>query len=950
MKTALKILGILIVLILALAILLPIIFKGKIIELAKKEINKSVTAKVDFKDVGLSLFRSFPDFSLRIDGLSVIGINEFDKDTLANIEKLELTLDLMSVISGSNYEIKKIRIYHPDINVKVLKDGKTNYDISPPEEEKPRTTAAEGETPFKLTLKLVEIEDANIVYEDASLPTKAVLKGLNHQLSGNMVGDFTTLKTSTSIDKFDLDYDGIRYFTNAKVNYIADIKADLKNEVYTLKENELKLNELFLAFTGSFAFVGEDYKLDFTFNAPKTDFKNFLSVVPAIYAKDFASVETKGNLKLDGMVKGLYTETSLPAFNLNLLVSDAMFKYPDLPKAVTGINIKTAISNPGGDADNTVIDISDFKMQLGNDPVEMKMLIKTPVSDPDIDANIKGSFNLAGVSEYYPLEKGDELTGSFIFDIILKGKLSAVENEQYENFTALGSLKVKEFKYTSSMVNEPVEIALTQLDFSPAYLDLVSFQSKIGKNDFNAQGKLTNYLAYAFKDEILKGNLKTTSHYFDISSLMPEETGTTQESSVDTTAMTVVEIPGNIDFEMAATFDKLIYDNIVMDNVKGMLKIKDKKLELTNLSMNLLKGEMVMNGVYSTVTPEKPEFDFGLNMKNIDIQEAYKTLEILSTYAPIAQKTSGLLSAKMNLKSNLDKEMSPVYETMTGGGDLSTSPIKVSGVNTLDKIADALKMDNLRSLDISKILVQFEFIDGKIMVKPFDMKVSDYTAKLGGWTAFDQTIDYVVNLNVPRKEFGSAANNVLDNLVSQANSKGANFNLGEMVSLDVLIGGTLTDPTIKTGLKDAGKNLMEDMKEQVKQEVEKKVEEVKEDVKVQAQKLIDDANKSAQMLISEAEKQADNIRKTAADGAKKLRDEADVQAKKVEAEGKKNGFIAEAAAKESAKGIRKEADKKATALTSEADKQANGVVNKAKQEADAIKKKAQEEADKLLGK
>ena len=122
------------------------------------------------------------------------------------------------------------------------------------------------------------------------------------------------------------------------------------------------------------------------------------------------------------MVKGLYTETSLPAFNLNLVVSDAMFKYPDLPKAVTGINIKTAISNPGGDADNTVIDISDFKMQLGNDPIEMKMLIKTPVSDPDIDANIKGSFNLAGVSEYYPLEKGEELTGSFIFDIIAERK------------------------------------------------------------------------------------------------------------------------------------------------------------------------------------------------------------------------------------------------------------------------------------------------------------------------------------------------------------------------------------------------------------------------------------------------------------------------------------------------------------------------------------------------
>lgn len=949
MKLALKIIGILIVLIIALAILLPIFFKGKIIELAKKEINKSVAAKVDFADVGLSLFRSFPDFSLRISNLTVVGINEFEKDTLADIENLELTLDLMSVISGSNYEIKKISITKPDIFVRILKDGRTNYDIAPAEEE-PAAPAGAEETPFKLTLKHVEIRDGYIVYDDASLPTRAVLKGFNHNLSGNMVGDFTTLKTSTSIDQFDLDYDGIRYFTNATVNYVADIDADLKNEVYTLRENELKLNELFLTFAGMFAFVGEDYNLDFTFLAPKTDFKNFLSVVPAIYAKDFNSVQTSGNLKLDGFVKGLYTETRLPAFKVNLVVSDAMFRYPDLPKAVTNIRINTDISNPGGSEDNTVIDISDFHLELGNNPIDMKMLIKTPVSDPDIDGMIKGNFDLAGVSEFYPLEENEKMSGIFDFDITLKGKLSSVENEQYEDFTALGSMKVKGFKYESSMVNEPVEIGVAQLNFTPAYLDLASFESKIGRNDFSATGKLTNYLAYALKDEVLKGNLATNSRFFDLNSFIPESTELETTQTADTTSASVIEIPANIDFEMTAAFGTLIYDNINMDNVKGMLRIKDQKLELTNLSMNLLRGQMTMNGVYSTVNPEKPDFDFGLNIKNIDIQEAYKTFNIISNYAPIAEKVSGLFSAKLNMKSGLDNQMMPVYETLGGAGELSTGPIKISGVNTLEKIADALKINELKSMDISKILMQFEFVDGKILVEPFDIKYSDIAAKIGGWTALDQTIDYVMNLNVPRSKFGSAANSVLNNLINQANAKGANFSMGETVSLDVLIGGTLTDPTIKTGLKDAGKNLVEDVKEQVKQEVEKKIEEVKEDAKAQAQKLIDDANKSAQMLITEAEKQADNIRKAAADGAKKLRDEADVQAKKVEAEGKKNGFIAEAAAKETAKGIRKEADKKANDLTAEADKQATGVVNKAKQEADAIKKKAQEEADKLLGK
>ena len=304
----------------------------------------------------------------------------------------------------------------------------------------------------------------------------------------------------------------------------------------------------------------------------------------------------------------------------------------------------------------------------------------------------------------------------------------------------------------------------------------------------------------------------------------------------------------------------------------------------------------------------------------------------------------------MNLVSSLDNEMMPVYETMTGGGEIATTKVTIKDVNTLNKIADAIKLDKLKSMVIDKMLFQFEFVDGKILVEPFDIKYNDYKASLGGWTGFDQSIDYVMNLNIPRKEFGSAANNVLNNLVSQANNQGANFSLGETVSLDVLIGGTLTNPEIKTALKETSKNLVEEVKEQVKEEIEKKKEEISKEARAQAQKLIDDADKQAKKIIQEAEKQAANIRKEAANAAQKLRSEADTQAKKVEAEGKKNGFLAEVAAKESAKVIRNEADKQGNNLTNEADKQANSVVNKAKKEASNIKKNAQKEADKLLGK
>ncbi|MCD4694784.1 MAG: hypothetical protein K8S16_00980 [Bacteroidales bacterium] len=952
MKTLFKIIGILVVILIALAFVLPIIFKGKIVEIAKEEINKNVNAKVDFTDFSLSLFKSFPHFNLGIEGVQIIGAGQFSEDTLANINAIDITIDLMSVMGGDSYEIKRIRVTRPEINIKVLEDGSANYDIAVEGDEMVAEdqTTEDASDPFVLTLKHLEVINGFVKYSDESLDMTLEMKGLNHKLSGDLSEDFTLLKTTTVIEQFTLIYDGIRYISDASVNYVADIDADLKNEIYTLKKNTLEMNQLTVQFDGSVSMVNEDINIVMAFNSPGTDFKHFLSMVPAVYAKDFEAVETSGKLSFNGHVKGLYNEANLPSFDINLEVSDAMFKYPGLPEAVSNVNINTRIYSKGGDADNTVIDVSRFHLDLGKNPVDLYLLVKTPVSDPDISGKLKGTLNLSDIQKFYPLEEGEDLKGTFVADITLQGKLSAIENENYEEFTALGSMLIKGLEYQSSYINDIVGINLAQLNFSPQYLDLVTFKTKIGRNDFSAKGKIENYIAYAFKDEILKGELTTSSGYFNLNDLMPADDGLQEDESTteDTVSMSIIEIPANIRFEMASSFNKLIYDNIEMENVNGKILIENQTVTLQNLGMNLLEGEMVMNGSYTTLDPQKPAFDFNLDIKNLDIQKAYNTFSVIAKYAPIAKKTSGDFSTKMNLRSELNQEMMPVYETMTGGGELATTQVTIKDVNTLNSISNTLKMDDIKRMVIDKILFQFEFVDGKILIEPFDIKFSDYTANLGGWTAMNQSIGYVMNMNIPRGKFGEEANQVLGNMVNQANAKGANFSLGDNILMDILIGGTLTNPEIKTALKESGENLVEDIKEQVKQEIEKKKEEISKEARKKAQKILDEADRQSKKITNEAEAQASNIRKNADEGAKKIREEAERQAKKVEDEGKKKGFLAEMAAKETAVKMRQEADKQANNLVKEADEQAKAIVRKANDETTLIKRNARKEADKIL--
>lgn len=952
MKTFLKILSIVIIVILAVAITLPIVFKSTIITLAKEEINKTVEAKVDFTDFKFSLFKSFPNFNLELVELSVVGVNKFENDTLAFIQSIDITLDLMSVIKGNTYEIKKIGINSPQLLVKVLEDGTANYDIgSSTSQTEVETQSTETESAFNLSLKQFEISNAYILYSDETMGLRLEINDMNHALSGNLATDITTLKTNTNISSLNLKFDGINYFSKTTINYDAKIEADLKNEIYTLSKNKLKLNEILLQFAGSVSMIEEGINLVLTFNAPNTDFKHLLSLIPAVYTNDFESIQTSGKLSLDGHVKGLYNDSNLPAFNINLAVADAMFKYPDLPESVSNVNINSNIKNKGGDADNTVIDVSRFHLDMGKNPIDLALNIKTPLSDPNISGQFKGKLDLAQIKNYYPLEEGDKLSGSFIADVTIKGKLSTIENEKYEDFTALGSMLIKGLQYESSMVNGLVKISHAQLNFSPSYLDLVSFQLNIGENDFSAKGKVENYLAYLFKDDLLSGNLTTQSSYFNVLSLMPESNAAELQNKQDSTkefTMSVVEIPANIDFVLASSFQNLIYDTYELENANGKIIIKDEQITLDNLNMNFLDGEMKMNGYYTAINPEKPEFDFSININKVDIQTAYNTFGTMSKYVPIAQKTSGKFSTQIRLKSLLDKEMMPLYETMIGKGKLQTTQLTIKDVNTLNKLSEVLKYEKLKRMVIDKIRADFEFVDGKLLVEPFDMNINNYKATLGGWTGIDQTIDYAMNLEIPRSEFGSAANDFLNSMVKQANDKGANFSLGEMVSLNVGIGGTLTDPTIKTNFKESGKSMVEDVKKQIDEEIEKKKGELKQEAKKNAQKILNDANAQADKVVAEAKKQADKIRKEARTTSKKITDEAESQAKKVEDEGKKNGFLAEAAAKEAAKKMRKEAKTQADKVVSEGDKQAKGIENKANSQATKIKKDAQEKADKIL--
>ncbi len=450
MKKFLKWTGISLVLLIGLLIAAPFIFKKKIIELAKKYANEQLNATLDFGEFDLTLIRSFPDFRLQIDDISVVGKEDFVNDTLANIKRVSVDLNLMSVIKGGPYQVNSIAINHPVANVKVLENGKANYDIVKTAADTAKTVESKEEpTQFALKLKKLEIKDAVITYDDKVSKLYAFLDTLNFNLKGDFTQDVFDLKTLLEIERTTFRMSGVNYLNNAKLRFDSEAEIDLPNSKYTFKENEFDLNALGLMFDGFIALPNDDVNMDIKLSTKKADFKTILSLIPAIYKKDFEGLEAKGNVQLGGYAKGTYNKTTYPAFALNLLIENGMFKYPALPKSVNNVQLKLDVENKTGVLDATVINLEKLHVEMAGNPIDARALVKTPISDPNFDVKVVGTVDLASVKEFIPIEKEDQMQGTVKADVGIIGRMSFVEKKQHENFKAQGYIQAKNLLYVT---------------------------------------------------------------------------------------------------------------------------------------------------------------------------------------------------------------------------------------------------------------------------------------------------------------------------------------------------------------------------------------------------------------------------------------------------------------------------------------------------------------------
>ncbi|MEM8523079.1 MAG: AsmA-like C-terminal region-containing protein [Bacteroidota bacterium] len=576
----LKKLGLILLLIVALligaAIAIPVLFKDKITNAAKEQINNNVEAVVDFEDASLSFFRSFPNLNFRLTNFSVLGKDQFEGVPLMTGENFDVAVNLVKAIKGEII-VKSINLDHPDINVYVLEDGSANYDIVAASEEE--TTSESSD--FQVELQSYEIEEGRIHYDDKTLGMMTTLANINHSGKGNFTVDIFDLDTETEVKYTSLKYDGIQYLDSATVNLDAIFNANLTEQKYTLKDNDLLINDLKLNADGYVQLTdSDDINMDLSFAAPDNEFKELLSMLPNAYSEDFGKVDADGEFEFKGFVTGLLNtvKEQYPAFEINLNIEDADFQYPDLPVGINKINTATKVSNPGGSLDGTFVDVQQFSMLVGKDPVEGYLKLKTPLSDPNIDTRIKANLDLANLSKAYPLDGVREMAGKIIADITAKAKQSDIERENYGNVDMAGRAELQDVLYVADGMPK-VSVKDGLANFTPQHIDLVKLDTRLGQSDLYASGKIYNPLAAMSPTQTLRGDMTIRSNYFNADEWMTESEETATTSTAPKADQKVAE---QYNFNIDAEMRKIDYDVYKLTDLKTKSNITANNLNVNS--------------------------------------------------------------------------------------------------------------------------------------------------------------------------------------------------------------------------------------------------------------------------------------------------------------------------------------------------------------------------------
>lgn len=490
----------------------------------------------------------------------------------------------------------------------------------------------------------------------------------------------------------------------------------------------------------------------------KTNIKGSLNLQTLDQALGLKDFDLKGTLKADVEANGIYDADKklFPKTKGGISLANGWLKTTHYPNPITNIKFAVNAHNTAGTFQDLKVTVKPASFVFEGNPV----FVDAAFSDFDdlyYDLKAKGELNVGKIYKVFH-QKGLDVEGYAKMDVAFKGRQSYATTGQYEKLDSRGSLILKNIKATSELFPKSFLVKEGYFSFYQEKMFFEKFTAAYGKSDFAMNGHLINTINYFLESNgTLHGNFNLKSNLINVDEFMAMEQGDNTDRKPEVEAAKaqnpkqsgVVVLPTNLNVSLIANAKKVQYTGLMLNNLIGKVGIAKGRIFLENTTFDIIDCKVGIDASYDDESPTAAKFDAHLRAQDFNVKRAYNEIPLFREMVTAAEKAEGIISVDYKIKGDFDGNMSPILESLKGGGVISVRDVKVAGLKLFGGVSEKTGTESLNNPNIKGIDIKTSIDNNLIVIDDFTFKVAGFRPKISGTTSFDGQLDIRMRLGLP---------------------------------------------------------------------------------------------------------------------------------------------------------------------------------------------------------
>lgn len=706
--------------------ILVMVYEKEVKEIAVKELNKHLNTEVriDPANIDLTFISSFPRCAISFHQITAMeSWKKKKRDTLFHASSIALEFNIKDLFN-KHYNIKKISVSDGFIDLKCDKQGRINYLFL---KDKGKDTVQTSDS-LRFALEDLHFKNITLKYRDKKNEVSTSMLVEDLQLKGDFQEKQYEMQSSGKLRLHTLSSGEKSLLKNKNITLDVSLKVDDKK--YVLENSSLHINRMLLQLNGDFLYGDSLQRLDVKYIANELDIASVLSLLPEKYQNRISDYKSSGRFYANGSVQYKSGQDLQTRSEFGISNADVLYK----PNNITleKVSLSGALIL---DKNSSSLTLEKIHARLKSHDFSGRFAMRN-FEDPDLEIEASGSFDLADLNSFWPIDTLEKIEGKAVFQSRIKGHLKDIKDQTLSEKTSihldaqLNDLHAV-FKNDRKDLNvESCHIIAQERDVKVEHLKL-----KKGESDLDVSGEipgLFNYVLDQHAPLIIKGNLNSGN--LNIEDLIFPG-GTNSE----------LNIPENLQLDLNANIGHFKFNHFEAKSISGNFELNKQKAMVSDMMMETMQGKAYIDA-FADASGKNLQVTLESRIDHVNVNQLFFQLNNFGQTTLIDKNVKGFLTATINFSGNWDKHLNADLGSIRSGARILIDKGELNDFKPLESLSKFVDLKDLKNIRFASLTSDIEIHDKTIFIPQTNIKNSALNIDFSGKHDFDNNIDYHVRL------------------------------------------------------------------------------------------------------------------------------------------------------------------------------------------------------------